>query len=460
MKKFYAFLAAALMSVSVFAAKDVVPSDAVLADYYDQGNVCVCIYVPGNMACNDIVLAGSFHREGTSWITSPVSDLPHFEPVEGYDGWYVCSFAPEAEPDAEKGMQAKPVMLDEDGNFNWEYQVGAATAIRGGVTVVQGAYAGEIDLINYGADAPNVFTVDAWKNNPCTAVYHNYTITVVSDGCGGYVVPFIVGAMNGWTFEQMQLDVAKSQEYGVPTYYYNKKMAENTPYQIVSGLMDDKGFVPAEGDSAAGWKDIAYMQKLVDEVWARIPGEEGDNQLTHENAEIVWDLRAEDLRWARCAPPEPAEYTVFSVNLPELNCPEAVEIIGTFDNWAGTAMEKLNTGWFFVELEAKASQYFKFRGAGSWDQELEVYTENDEWVKIGDNQFVFGQLWQDDTYKGTPCKWIELDLSDPNMYRWTVAEQGIENVVLTEKAHKVVVDGVIYIVRDNKLFNLQGAQVR
>ena len=38
--------------------------------------------------------------------------------------------------------------------------------------------------------------------------------------------------------------------------------------------------------------------------------------------------------------------------------------------------------------------------------------------------------------------------------------QGIENVVLTEKAQKVVVDGVIYIVRDNKLFNLQGAQVR
>ena len=38
--------------------------------------------------------------------------------------------------------------------------------------------------------------------------------------------------------------------------------------------------------------------------------------------------------------------------------------------------------------------------------------------------------------------------------------EGIENVVLTEKAQKVVVDGVIYIIRDNKLFNLQGTQVR
>ena len=39
-------------------------------------------------------------------------------------------------------------------------------------------------------------------------------------------------------------------------------------------------------------------------------------------------------------------------------------------------------------------------------------------------------------------------------------EEGIEQIVLTEKAQKVMVDGAIYIIRDNKLFNLQGAQVR
>ena len=38
--------------------------------------------------------------------------------------------------------------------------------------------------------------------------------------------------------------------------------------------------------------------------------------------------------------------------------------------------------------------------------------------------------------------------------------EGIENIVLTEKAQKVAVDGMIYIVRDGKMFNLQGAQVR
>lgn len=38
--------------------------------------------------------------------------------------------------------------------------------------------------------------------------------------------------------------------------------------------------------------------------------------------------------------------------------------------------------------------------------------------------------------------------------------QGIEDVVLTEKAQKVMVDGVVYIVRDGKMYNALGTQVR
>ena len=39
-------------------------------------------------------------------------------------------------------------------------------------------------------------------------------------------------------------------------------------------------------------------------------------------------------------------------------------------------------------------------------------------------------------------------------------KQAIENIILTEKVNKVIVDGNVYIVRDGKLFNMQGAQVR
>lgn len=37
---------------------------------------------------------------------------------------------------------------------------------------------------------------------------------------------------------------------------------------------------------------------------------------------------------------------------------------------------------------------------------------------------------------------------------------GLENIVLTEKAQKVMVEGQVYIIRNNKLFDLQGTQLR
>ena len=261
-----------------------VPTDADLANYYNQGEVCVCIYVPADLACNDIVLTGAFNN----WSTIVAECVP-FRAIDGYNDWYVASFVPETEPDEYKGIQAKPIMLDYYGNFNWEHQVGAATAIRGGVQVVSGAYAGEIDLINFSVDAPNVFTIDAWKQNPCTY--------------------------------------------------------------------------------------------------------------------------------------EPLEYVLIGVNFPEENCPQEIEIIGSFDNWSGTSMELLDSGWWLAELNATASQCFKFRAAGSWEQELEVYDASyGAWRTFSDYDLIFGQLWEDDTWKGDPCKWIEIDLSDPNYYRWSGGE--------------------------------------
>ena len=40
------------------------------------------------------------------------------------------------------------------------------------------------------------------------------------------------------------------------------------------------------------------------------------------------------------------------------------------------------------------------------------------------------------------------------------SEEAIENVVLTEKAQKVVIDGNVFVIRDNKLYNLQGTKIR
>jgi hypothetical protein len=460
MKKFYAFFAAALISVSAFASKDQVPSDQVLADYYEQGNVCACFFVPADMNCYDIVVTGSFN----GWSDDLTKCVP-VEAVEGFDGWYVASWEPEAEPDASKGIQAKPVMKDALGAFDWNSQVGTATKIRGGVEVVAGTYEGQIDLINYGTDAPNVFTVDTWLKNPCTAVFHNYKIVVINDGCDGFAIPAIAGSFNGWKFAQMQVDQAKTIEYGAGYYYYNVKAAEGAEFQLASSLMDAQGQITDTAD----WKDIAYLQELENGIWKRYNN--GNNCKTGEEAEIVFDIRNDTLQWARCDN-QPEENTYVRLLAPA-GAPAKVEIIGEFGaGWSvGTEMEHLDNGQWFVNVQAKAGQLFKFRsGVGEtdddkWANQIVYYVaENDDWYTFGDGnsrELRFGQLWVDDTYKGEKCKYIELDFSDGDEYKWQIAgEEGIEEIVLTEKAHKVVVDGVIYIVRDNKMFNLQGAQVR
>ena len=452
MRKIYAFLAAALMSVSAFALD--VPSDAVIqsATGAEAGQVVVAFYVPSDMACYNIVLTGSFN----GW-SDQLAKCPVCEPLDGYDGWYVTAYTPEENPDAEKGYQAKPIMKDALDQFVWDYQVGAATVLRGGVQVVQGAYAGEIDMINYGTDAPNVFTVDAWKKNPCTAKYHNYRFVVINDGCDGFAIPNIAGSFNGWKFEQFQVDMVKTQELGAGYYYYDVKAAEGSEYQLVSSLMDNTGAIVDSAD----WKDIAYLWENVDGVWGRINNGANLSTDTLGTSLIVFDIREANLAWARCLE-IPSYPVLFAVKLPALNCPDSVEVIGGFDDWKGTLLTpNPSTGFFEAEFEAKENQFFKLRSKGAWDQEIEIYDNvEDTWAKIADGQFVLGQIWQDGQGDKAGKKVIELEWNDPEGYRWTVKEEGIEDVVLVEKATKVMVDGVLYIIRDNKMFNIQGTQVR
>lgn len=95
---------------------------------------------------------------------------------------------------------------------------------------------------------------------------------------------------------------------------------------------------------------------------------------------------------------------------------------------------------FFLADDAASEAYNFFASAASIDKAVEV----------GANVEIVGRLQNADG---------DIITIENGQARYIPGE-GIENIVLTEKAQKVVVDGVIYIVRDNKLFNLQGAQVR
>ena len=452
MKKLFAFVAVALFSVATFASREAVPSDADLASYA-TGTYTMCIYNAD--VCNGIVLNGTFTAPtlGANWSTS-VEDLLKFVAVDGFEGWYVVSWNDTTgAAEADGGVQAKPIQLDGSGNFNWDYQLGPdAELIRGTATLVPRNNGTEVDIKEIGAGIV-VIDVKSWKNNPCTAVYHTYKVSLVSPDCNeeDFVVPAISGGFNGWAQEALTLNelrTAERQQQNLPgaVFEISFKAAEGSEFKFRSAV-----------EWGADWSNELKEYDAENDAWNAYNG--GNNLVLGEETNPVYDLGdPAKYSWTNCEKPEPLDSTVYYTRLTlkaPANGPAAgVEIIGTFDNWAGTAMALDNTGAYFVELNVMGFQEFKFREAGTWDNEI-VYAASG----VGLTNMKFEQLWQDDTHEGTPCKSIEIDFSGED-YVWKANWQGIENVVLTEKAQKVVVDGVLYIVRDNKMYNVQGTQVR
>ena len=427
MKKLFAFVATALISVAMFASREVVPSDADLASYA-TGTYTMCIYNDG--ACNGIVLNGTY----AGWPNAADhATLLDFVAVEGFEGWYVVSWNDTTGAESKDGgVQAKPIQLDGSGLFNWDYQLGPdAELIRGTADLLPGNNGTEVDIKNIGAGIV-VIDVKSWKNNPCTAVYHTYKVSLVSPDCNDedYITPAISGGFNGWAQEAMTLNELKTAE----------RQNENLP-----GAVFEISFRAAEGSeykfrSAAEWgADWSNELKEYDaenDEWKAFNG--GANLVLGEETEITYDLGDPTIySWNNCEKPQPEDSTVY-VTVVYLKAPagapvEGVEIIGTFDNWAGTAMALENSGEYFAELNVMGFQEFKFRQAGSWDNEIVTAADGAGLANIR-----FDSLWEDVIYNDGPAKEIRIDLS----------------------SQKVVVDGVLYIVRDNKMFNVQGTQVR
>lgn len=113
----------------------------------------------------------------------------------------------------------------------------------------------------------------------------------------------------------------------------------------------------------------------------------------------------------------------------------------------GISTSKTNT--FYLADEQGAYGEFQAYQCASVDSEV---AENDYVIVTGKIMHYYGE-------SASSGEFHSYEISGGTLVH-TEAPQGIENIVLTEKAQKVVVDGVIYIVRDNKLFNLQGTQIR
>ena len=450
MKKLFAFVAAALFSVATFASREAVPSDADLAAYATK-TYTMCIY--NDSACNDIVLNGTFTAPtlGANWSTS-VEDLLKFVAVDGFEGWYVVSWNDTTgAAEADGGVQAKPIQLDGSGNFNWDYQLGPdAELISGPAELLPANNGTEVDIKNI---QPGIVVIDvkSWKNNPCTAVYHVYNITFISPDCNAedFITPAISGGFNGWAQEALtlnELKTAERQQQNLPgaVFEYSVKAAEGSEFKFRSAVEWGKD-----------WSNELKEYDAENDAWNKFNG--GNNLVLGEETNLVFDLGdPAKYSWTNCEKPEVYEekefdYTINVANAPV--CGEAVlAIVGGYAacNWTVANAVAVENG--AAALHAKNTDEFKFLDKS---KVLDEDPENDWSNEVkGFAQTTFHKA---DIADGTEDGVIAIDLAEA---QFAACAQGIENITLTEKAHKVVVDGVLYIVRDNKMFNVQGTQVR
>lgn len=117
--------------------------------------------------------------------------------------------------------------------------------------------------------------------------------------------------------------------------------------------------------------------------------------------------------------------------------------VGTAYDWES---QFKNQSFFIVDEAGTKSDLQAFRVSISKQENA---------VKKGDKVKIVGRLNHavtskgNDAYRVVNCALTMIERA-----------QGIEDIVLTEKAQKVMVDGVVYIVRDGKMYNALGTQVR
>jgi hypothetical protein len=453
MKKFYAMIAAALMSVSLFAAE---PTQADLASYKQADHYVACFSTPADATCNDIVWVGTYN----GWNLAD-EEIIVCEKLAGFDGWYVAVVPVAAEGGENSG---KPVQKNECGKLEWAYQCGhygTIELVAGTVDIVAGGAfddKNETDLKNWSTTEPTIIRMSAWKGdaNPCTKQCDavDITVRVYAPFCDDNpeFEPSLMGSFNNWT-------APAAMEFNGTYFEYVIQGATSTlefKFNNNSSNKDDwsnqfEYYVPedVDNDVPESWNTFNNFKLDPNDDMSKFYQREG-NILTFDFSDT------EKYRYANCGKePEPdcdteTVHKVTFVLTAPAGAPEAgIELIGDFNGWLNGGeepiiMELKEDGKYYAEVDVHECDQYKYREPGNWDNQIQK--------DGGDFQPKVRDVWNEEKNK------VEQDLSGAE-FAWS-ASQGIENIVLTEKAQKVMVDGVMYIIRDNKLYNVHGTQVR
>ena len=251
MKKFFSFVAAALVSAAMFAAPASVPTVAQVEAQYDATSNVVLVVYFDEQVCNDVVFMGNYCKWSMAEPTTPYTEITTGEALEGFNGWYV--FVAPAMPEVEKwvdgelvgtelvALQAKPVQLKKDGSFSWDYQTGDVDSWEhhaGSEISISAGYDGESNL-EYPAAGVYIYESKYFKNHnsPCVeATYHDYNITLYAPDCGGFK-PAIIGDFNGWAAGAEMVEDVDDEGNLIYTYSFND--SEGHAFKFRQAGIDD-----------------------------------------------------------------------------------------------------------------------------------------------------------------------------------------------------------------------------
>lgn len=274
MKKISMFFAALVVAVASFAAPATTPTKNDLADYYEPGQLCVCIYFEAEV-CNDVVFIGTY----CNWDTN--ADLAKFAPLPGFEGWYYVAIT-----DASEDIQGKPVQLNADGSFSWDNQTGDVDSwvlVSGTVNIKPGGMNElESDLQGYSTAEPVILISKYFKDHKdiCSYVaeYKDYTIRLNAPWCAGedgtYFDPGIIGDFNTWSAavpatyideETMEYVFELKQAEKTKAFKFRAITSVEWENEILLPELDEAGNIVLDENGAEIWKGNPDV-KLGDET--------------------------------------------------------------------------------------------------------------------------------------------------------------------------------------------------
>ena len=407
------FFAALVVAVASFATPAKTPTKNDLADFYEPGQLCVCVYFEEEV-CNDIVFAGSYN----GWNTGDPAAMAHFAPLDGFEGWYYVAVTDESE-----SIEGKPVQLTGDGSFSWDYQTGdpASWTIVSGTVNISAGYEGEADLKGYSTAEPVILISAYFKNHntPCgyVAEYKDYTIRLNAPFCAGpdgtYYDPAIIGDFNGWS-------------EGVAADYIDENTFEYV--FILKGAEKTKAFkFKALGDT--DWSNQIQLQNEEGE-WYDNP-----NLPLGDETEISIDYSAG--RFTLCAPAKELTTLTYNVTVPAGT--HTCYIVGDMNGWAFTnEMTKVDDTHYTITLDnVHDGMGYKYCCGPDWAYEEKTAAGE----AVGNRAYS-----ENDVVEAWAAVYVPT---------------AVDNVVVENAAAvKKIVNGQMVIEKDGKFFNLLGAEVK